>query len=57
MKNTPLTIGIALLIVGLIGVVFSLFSKLWVWLFVVLGIVSIVWVVIRSKNNREVIKK
>lgn len=57
MKNAPLTIGIVLLIIGLVGVVFSQFPKFWVWLFVVLGIAMIVWVVVKSKENKDIMKK
>lgn len=57
MKNAPLTIGIILLVAGLAGIVFSQFSVFWMWLLVVLGIVVIVWTVVRSMKDKNVAKK
>jgi len=57
-KNAPLTIGIVLLLAGLIGIVFSQFSVFWMWLLVASGIVVIVWaVVVMSKKDKDVVKK
>ena len=56
MKNTPLTIGIILLAVGLIGLVFSQFSVFWMWVLVILGIIVIVWTGL-SKKEKDDVKK
>ena len=56
MKNTPLTIGIILLVVGLLGIVFSLFSVFWMWVIVILGVVMIIWTGL-SKKDKDVVKK
>ena len=56
MKNAPLTIGIVLLAVGLLGIVFSLFSVFWMWLLIVVGIVMIIWTGL-SKKDKNTIKK
>ena len=56
MKNSPLTIGIILLVVGLLGIVFSLFSVFWMWVIVILGVVMIIWTGL-SKKDKDVVKK
>lgn len=56
MKNAPLTIGIILLVVGLLGIVFSLFSVFWMWAIVILGVVLIIWTGL-SKKDKDVVKK
>lgn len=57
MKNAPLLIGTILLVVGLIGIVFSQFSVFWVWLLMILGIIVIAWTVVASKKDKVVKKK
>jgi len=56
MKNSPLTIGIILLVVGLLGIVFSLFSVFWMWVIVILGVIIIIWTGL-SKKDKDVVKK
>ena len=56
MKNAPLTIGIILLVVGLLGIVFSLFSVFWMWVIVILGVIMIIWTGL-SKKDKDVVKK
>jgi membrane-bound ClpP family serine protease len=56
MKSTPLTIGIILLVVGLIGIVFSQFSVFWMWALVIAGIITIIWTGL-SKKDKDVTKK
>jgi hypothetical protein len=56
MKNAPLTIGIILLAVGLLGIVFSQFSVLWMWVIVILGIIIIIWAG-WSKKDKDIAKK
>jgi predicted membrane protein len=55
-KNTPLTIGIILLAIGLLGIVFSQFSVFWMWLLVIVGIVMIIWTGL-SKKDKNAVKK
>jgi predicted ABC-type sugar transport system permease subunit len=57
MKNSPLTIGIILIAVGLIGIVFSQFSVLWMWALVIVGIVVIIWTGLSKKSNKDETKK
>jgi membrane-bound ClpP family serine protease len=57
MKSTPLTIGIILLVVGLIGLVFSQFSVFWMWVLVILGIAVIIWTGMAKKEDKTIEKK
>jgi len=57
MKNAPLSIGIVLLVAGLIGIVFSQFSVFWMWLLFVSGIAVIVFAVVKSRKDKDVVKK
>ena len=57
MKNMPLTIGIILLAVGLIGLVFNQFSVFWMWLLVILGVVVVAWTGLTKKNDNNLEKK
>jgi len=57
MKSTPLTIGIILLVVGLIGLVFSQFSVFWMWVLVIIGIAVIVWTGMAKKEDKNIEKK
>jgi predicted membrane protein len=56
MKNSPLTIGIILLAVGLLGILFKQFSMFWMWVVVILGLGIIVWTGL-SKKDKDVVKK
>lgn len=57
MKNSPLTIGIVLVAVGLIGIVFNQFSVLWMWALVIAGVVVIIWTGLSKKSDKDVTKK
>ena len=57
MKSTPLTIGIILLVVGLIGLVFSQFSVFWMWVLVIIGAGVIVWTGMAKKGDKNIEKK
>jgi hypothetical protein len=57
MKSTPLTIGIILLVVGLIGLVFSQFSVFWMWVLVILGVAVIGWTGMAKKEEKGAEKK
>jgi len=57
MKNMPLTIGIILLAVGLIGLVFNQFPVFWMWLFVILGVIVVAWTGLTKKNDNNLEKK
>lgn len=57
MKSTPLTIGVILLVVGLIGLVFSQFSVFWMWVLVIIGIAMIVWTGMAKKEGKDIEKK
>ena len=57
MKSTPLTIGIILLAVGLIGLLFSQFSVFWMWVLVIIGIGVIVWTGMAKKEDKTIEKK
>lgn len=49
MKNTLITIGIILLVVGLIGI-FAGFYVSWMWVLVVLGVIAGVWGLLTKKQ-------
>lgn len=49
MRNTLITIGIILLVVGLIGV-FAGFYVSWMWVVVVLGVIAGVWGLLTKKQ-------
>ena len=42
MKATLITVGIILLIVGIVGLVMS-YATPWMWVLVVLGVVGLIW--------------
>ena len=42
MKGTLLTIGIILVVIGLIGVFYN-YSVAWMWFLVILGVIGIIW--------------
>jgi membrane-bound ClpP family serine protease len=42
MKGTLVTIGIILLVLGVIGLVAN-YSATWMWLLIVLGVIGVVW--------------
>ena len=56
MKGAPLTVGSILLIVGLVGIVFSRFSVYWMWALVVAGIIVIIWTGL-SPKDKNALKK
>jgi uncharacterized membrane protein len=41
-KNTLLTVGIILLVIGLIGV-FAGYAVTWMWVVAILGLIGILW--------------
>jgi len=57
MKNAPLTIGVILLAIGLIGLVFSQFSVFWMWVLIVIGIAVVAWTVMAKKGDKNIEKK
>jgi hypothetical protein len=50
--NTPLMIGIVLLVLGLFGLV-SNFSVFLMWLLVIVGAVSVLWGWIGERGNKK----
>lgn len=56
MKNAPLTTGIILLVIGLVGILFSQFSIFWMWVLVIVGIIVITWTVMQKKD-KDILKK
>ena len=42
MKGTLITVGIILLVIGLIGVAES-YATTWMWILAILGVIGIIW--------------
>jgi hypothetical protein len=42
MKGTLITIGIILLVLGVVGLM-GKFSPAWTWIFLILGLVGVIW--------------
>ena len=42
MQTSLLTIGIILVVIGIIGIVFNYYAT-WMWVLVILGIIGIIW--------------
>lgn len=56
MKNAPLTTGIIMLAIGLLGLLLSQFSVFWMWLLIIIGIALIVWTGL-SKKDKDIVEK
>ena len=42
MQTWPLVIGVILLIIGVIGLLYS-YAVVWMWILVALGVIGIIW--------------
>ena len=52
MKATLITVGIVLLVIGVIGLVYS-YATIWMWVLAILGVVGIVWGMMTKKDEQQ----